>query len=89
MTVSEFGRRAQENGSGTDHGSGSTHFLVGSRVRGGRHGTPTSLDGLDARGNLPVSVDFRELYASALDWLGTDPEAILGTGITPGSFLRA
>ncbi len=29
MTVSEFGRRPGENGSGTDHGTAAPHFLIG------------------------------------------------------------
>lgn len=83
MTVSEFGRRAQENGSGTDHGAAGTHLVIGTRVAGGRYGRPTSLTELDGRGNLPVAVDFRELYATALTWLDTDPEPILGRGVAP------
>ena len=84
MTLSEFGRRAQENGSGTDHGNAGTHFVVGTKVQGGRYGAPTSLANLDARGNLRVGVDVRQLYATALGgWLGVDPEPILGPGFAP------
>lgn len=83
VTVSEFGRRAQENGNGTDHGNAGTHFVVGAPVAGGRYGRPTSLGTLDARGNLPVAVDYRDLYATVLGWLDADPEAILGPGFTP------
>lgn len=83
VTVSEFGRRAQENGSGTDHGNAGTHFVVGAKVAGGRYGQPTSLATLDSRGNLPFAVDFRQLYATALGWLDADPEQILGKGFAP------
>jgi uncharacterized protein (DUF1501 family) len=84
MTVSEFGRRADENGSGTDHGTAAPHFVVGPKVSGGRHGTPASLASLDDHGNLVHTVDFRSLYATVLDgWLGVDPEAILGKGHAP------
>jgi uncharacterized protein (DUF1501 family) len=83
MTVSEFGRRAQENGSGTDHGNAGTHLVLGTRVRGGRYGLPPSFADLDSRGNLPVGVDFRELYATALGWLDADPVPILGKGYAP------
>ena len=31
----EFGRRVQDNGSGTDHGSGGGAFIIGERVDGG------------------------------------------------------
>ena len=87
ITASEFGRRAQENGSGTDHGNAAAHFVVGAKVKGGRYGEPTSLANLDARGNLPFAVDFRTLYATALGWLGADPEPILGRGFAPQPFL--
>ncbi|MBM3658365.1 MAG: DUF1501 domain-containing protein [Actinobacteria bacterium] len=83
VTLSEFGRRAQENGSGTDHGNAGTHFVIGARVTGGRYGAPTTLSTLDSRGNLPFAVDFRQLYATALGWLDADPEPILGKGFTP------
>jgi uncharacterized protein (DUF1501 family) len=84
VTLSEFGRRAQENGSGTDHGAASAHFIIGSKVVGGRYGEPTALAKLDARGNLPMAVDFRQVYATALEgWLGVDAEPILGSGFEP------
>ena len=34
-TTSEFGRRAEENGGGTDHGTAGSHFVIGSAVMGG------------------------------------------------------
>ncbi len=84
MTTSEFGRRAAENGSGTDHGTAAPHFFIGSQVKGGRYGAPPSLTKLDARGNLVYGVDFRALYATALQsWLGVDAEAIVGKRFAP------
>jgi uncharacterized protein (DUF1501 family) len=84
MTVSEFGRRPAENGSGTDHGTGAPHFLVGSSVRGGRYGEPPSLTQLDDHGNLVATTDFRSLYATALqEWLGVDAAAIVGHEFAP------
>jgi uncharacterized protein (DUF1501 family) len=84
VTLSEFGRRAQENGSGTDHGAASAHFIIGSKVKGGRYGQPTTLDALDSRGNLPMAVDYRQVYATVLEgWLGVDAKPIIGPGITP------
>lgn len=84
MTWSEFGRRVEENGSsGTDHGAASLLFVLGSRVRGGLHGTPLSLTDLDPDGNLKFSVDFRRVYASILaNWIGADPVPILN-GVYP------
>jgi uncharacterized protein (DUF1501 family) len=84
MTVSEFGRRAAENGSGTDHGTAAPHFLVGASVKGGRYGAPPSLTQLDDHGNLVSTTDFRLLYATALqDWLGVDAEPIIGGTFGP------
>jgi uncharacterized protein (DUF1501 family) len=84
MTVSEFGRRPAENGSGTDHGTAAPHFLIGASVKGGRYGAPPSLTQLDDHGNLVATTDFRSLYATALqDWLGVDAEPLIGRGFTP------
>jgi uncharacterized protein (DUF1501 family) len=84
MTVSEFGRRPAENGSGTDHGTAAPHFLVGSSVKGGRYGSPPSLAQLDDHGNLFSTTDFRSLYATALQgWLGVDAEPLIGRGFAP------
>ncbi|MEX0666584.1 MAG: DUF1501 domain-containing protein [Acidimicrobiia bacterium] len=79
MTVSEFGRRPQENGSGTDHGTANVHFVVGPKVKGGRYGEPASLTHLDEDGNLRHTDDFRRHYASGLRWLGVeDTTPVLG-----------
>jgi uncharacterized protein (DUF1501 family) len=80
MTWSEFGRRAQDNGSnGTDHGTSAPHFVVGDAVVSGIHGGPPDLAHLDANGNLPIENDFRSYYATILsDWLGADAAAVLG-----------
>ncbi len=64
MTYSEFGRRVAENGSeGTDHGSASSHFVLGGRVHKGIYGKEPSLKHLDD-GDLIPTVDFRQLYAT-------------------------
>ena len=72
MTVSEFGRRPAENGSGTDHGTANVHFVVGPGVKGGRYGEQPSLANLDKNGNLVHTEDFRRLYATGLKWLRVD-----------------
>ncbi|HHC07400.1 MAG TPA: DUF1501 domain-containing protein [Actinobacteria bacterium] len=78
LTTSEFGRRPEDNGGGTDHGTASTLLVVGAPVRGGRYGEPPSLRRLDADGNLRHTVDFRSVYATVLDgWLGAPHEEIL------------
>ena len=84
MTVSEFGRRPAENGSGTDHGTAAPHLLIGSKVKGGRYGAPPSLTQLDEHGNLVQTTDFRTLYATAVqEWLGVDAAPIVGRGFEP------
>ncbi len=84
MTVSEFGRRPAENGSGTDHGTAAPQFLIGTKVKGGRYGAPPSLTQLDHQGNLVSTTDFRSLYATVLqDWLGVDAQAVMGRGFDP------
>jgi uncharacterized protein (DUF1501 family) len=80
LVWSEFGRRAEENGSdGTDHGAAGTALLIGSRVRGGLIGElPALRGGLDREGNLRATVDFRSVYCSLLEqWLGTDAAAVI------------
>jgi uncharacterized protein (DUF1501 family) len=75
---SEFGRRVRANASeGTDHGTASDMFVLGSHVRGGFYGTQPSLTDLD-NGDLKFTTDFRDVYATLLDGvLGTDPGKIL------------
>ncbi|MPZ16243.1 MAG: DUF1501 domain-containing protein [Chloroflexi bacterium] len=80
MTLSEFGRRVNENGSqGTDHGTAGPMFLVGAGVKGGLYGEHPSLQDLDANRNLTFGMDFRAVYGTALGgWLATDQQAVLG-----------
>jgi uncharacterized protein (DUF1501 family) len=80
LLFTEFGRRVQENGSGTDHGSGGVAFVVGDAVNGGLYGEYPSLEHnkLD-EGDLQWNNDFRCTYASLLDqWMGLDSNSILG-----------
>ena len=64
LVWSEFGRRAEENGSdGTDHGAAGIGLLMGSRVRGTMIGEfPGLRGGLDEDGNLKATVDYRTIY---------------------------
>ena len=80
MVFSEFGRRIDDNGSGTDHGSGGTAFVIGNAVEGGFYGEYPSLDPIDqVEGDMAYNNDFRGLYATLLDgWMGLDPHPILG-----------
>ena len=79
MMFTEFGRRVEENASlGTDHGTATPMFVIGSGVEGGLHGRHPSLTDLDD-GNLKMTTDFRRVYATMIrEWLGyKDPESIL------------
>jgi uncharacterized protein (DUF1501 family) len=77
---SEFGRRAEENGSkGTDHGAAGTGFLLGSRVNGKLIGEFAGLPGgLDKDGNLRATSDYRGVYSALLEqWFQADAAAII------------
>jgi uncharacterized protein (DUF1501 family) len=91
MTYAEFGRRPHENASGgTDHGTASTHFVLGGRVAGGLYGAPPALARLGSDGNLAHAVDFRSLYATALErWWGVASAPVLGGRFTVLPLLRA
>ncbi|MDG6100572.1 DUF1501 domain-containing protein [Dactylosporangium aurantiacum] len=86
---SEFGRRVAANGSdGTDHGTASNMFLLGSPVTGGLYGEQPSLSDLD-NGDLKFTTDFRSVYATLLrDVLDADPQRILGYDKTLSGLLR-
>jgi len=90
MTYGEFGRRAQENGSlGTDHGTANVQFVLGGRVKGGFHGQAPDLQRLEG-GNLVHSVDFRSLYATAIEkWWGVNSRSALNGQFAPLDLLRA
>ena len=72
LTYAEFGRRPKENlSNGTDHGTASVHFALGGRVAGGLYGEAPALDRLSADGNPAYAIDFRSVYATALErWWG-------------------
>jgi uncharacterized protein (DUF1501 family) len=91
VTYAEFGRRVRENQSrGTDHGTASAQFVAGGRVAGGLYGEPPQLARLDGNGNLPVAVDFRQIYATVLgDWWGLDAPAVLQQRFERLPLLRA
>jgi uncharacterized protein (DUF1501 family) len=79
-TYAEFGRRPRENLSGgTDHGTSNVHFAMGGRVVGGLYGAQPGLGQLSTDGNLAHAIDFRSVYATALDrWWGLDSRNVLG-----------
>jgi uncharacterized protein (DUF1501 family) len=75
LVFTEFGRRMRDNGSGTDHGAGGGAFLIGDTVKGGLYGDYPSLEPAEWQDgeNLKFNVDFRSVYATALEqWLEID-----------------
>ncbi|MBV7329588.1 DUF1501 domain-containing protein [Chloroflexi bacterium TSY] len=69
VTMSEFGRRIDENGSqGTDHGHGNVVFLMGDGVRGGKVFArwPTLASNALADGDLAITTDYRDVLAEVV-----------------------
>jgi uncharacterized protein (DUF1501 family) len=70
VTMSEFGRRASENGSlGTDHGHGSMMMVMGGSMDGGKvHGAwpGMELGQLIGPGDLAVTTDYRDVLSEIL-----------------------
>ena len=69
VTVTEFGRRVSQNqSSGTDHGWGSSTFVAGGGVNGGKiHGKFPGLDDKQLKdGDLVVTADYRSLLSEIL-----------------------
>jgi uncharacterized protein (DUF1501 family) len=65
VIFSEFGRRVQDNGRGTDHGTAAPMFIVGGNSKGKIIGSNPNLADLD-NGDLKYETDFRSVYASLL-----------------------
>ena len=87
---SEFGRRVKDNGSGTDHGSGGTAFVIGNKVNGGLYGEYPSLEeSKQLEGDLHFNNDFRQSYSTILEqWLGIDPEPIVHGNFNQFDFIK-
>jgi uncharacterized protein (DUF1501 family) len=82
MTVSEFGRRPEQNNSnGTDHGAAGVMFMFGDAVNGKVYGNPLSFKNLDANKDFVYQFDYRQVYDELMvKWLNT-------SGATAGSIL--
>ena len=67
VVMSEFGRRAYENGSlGTDHGHGEVMFLIGGNVKGKKiyaRWPGLQKEQLYGPGDLAVTIDYRDILA--------------------------
>jgi len=79
VVFSEFGRRVPENDIlGTDHGTANNMMIIGGGVKGGHYGELPSLTELNELDNLIYTVDFRRVYATAIeDWLGVRANKVL------------
>lgn len=73
LAYSEFGRRVKANASqGTDHGTSGPVFVIGDRIKGGFYGDQPSLSNLIG-GDLAVTTDFRDIYASLIEGVLKSP----------------
>ena len=82
FTLSDFGRTLQPSGSGSDHGWGSHHFIVGGAVSGGQiygrfplmtnysNFNATNDDYADARGVMLPQVGLAQYGATLAKWFG-------------------
>ncbi|MEM7125422.1 MAG: DUF1501 domain-containing protein [Chloroflexota bacterium] len=69
VTMSEFGRRVQENGSqGTDHGHGNVMFVMGGGAKGGQvySDWPTLAPEALNDGDLAITTDYRDVLAEVI-----------------------
>ncbi len=67
VTMSEFGRRVEENASGgTDHGHGGVVLVVGGGVQGGVHGRWDGLAHRTSLGDVPGSNDYRDVLTEVV-----------------------
>jgi uncharacterized protein (DUF1501 family) len=69
LTISEFGRRVQENASrGTDHGHGNAMLLLGGGIRGGKvyANWPGLAPSALVAGDLAVTTDYRAVIGEVL-----------------------
>jgi uncharacterized protein (DUF1501 family) len=81
LVWTEFGRRPDENGSGTDHGAAGTALLFGKRVRNQVVGELPDLGDLDENDNLKHTVDYRAVYSALVgEWFNDEPSAVIEPG---------
>ena len=87
FTLSDFGRTLQPNNTGTDHGWGNHHIILGGAVSGGRvygqfplmtnytNFNATNSDFADNRGTLLPNTSLSQYGATLAKWFGaTDPQ---------------
>lgn len=82
VVMSEFGRRAAQNGSGgTDHGAGNVVLVLGGGVKGGRiiADWPGLAERELDRGDLRVTIDYRQVLEEVIlaRFPGVDPAPVV------------
>ncbi len=82
-TTSEFGRRANQNSNGLDHGTATVGLLAGAIHAGvyGQHPNWTTLD--PSNDNLRATVTMGQYYATLAQWLGVNPGDVLAGNPAP------
>jgi len=88
VVMSEFGRKAQENGSqGTDHGHGNVMFVLGGSTAGGQVMTQwpgMSTQQLYQGQDLQVTIDYRDILSEIVSRrLGNAKLDVVFPGYTP------
>jgi uncharacterized protein (DUF1501 family) len=82
FTQSEFGRTLQPSGSGSDHGWGSHHLLLGGAVRGGQvygqfpYPALGGANDANSRGALIPTTSLEQFGATLARWFGADNAAL-------------
>jgi uncharacterized protein (DUF1501 family) len=84
ITISEFGRKAQENGSfGTDHGEVAPVFIFGKPIKSGISGVNVDLSEANQENNYQIETvqfDYRQAIATLMqDFLAADDNDINNT----------
>jgi uncharacterized protein (DUF1501 family) len=90
LVYSEFGRRVKGNASqGTDHGTSGPVFVIGEQINGGFYGDQPSLTAL-VDGDLSVTSDFRDVYATILESVLKSPaQQVLGNWSGRTKFMKS
>lgn len=75
-TTSEFGRRADQNSNGLDHGTATVGLMAGA-INAGVFGAHPNWSTLDTNDNLKCTVTMGEYYATLAQWMGVSPGDVL------------
>ena len=89
LVFTEFGRRVEDNGSGSDHGSGGGCYIIGQPVNGGMYGEYPSLKEVDQLdGDLHFNLDYRSVYSTIVEkWMDLDAKSTVGGNYEHLSFV--